>query len=294
MITVKNLLGLLLLVIAGSMPCFGQDTLIRTNGAIYVIHVIDMDNDSVSYRTFTQADGPLRKLSLSDVQQIKYRDGSIFPEIVEEVFMLPGYDELKPYLKDWDGNLQYYYRVGFHQKWFIAYPNPDDFTEIDHDEIESGCVSKKKEFYQFITRDMAYEPGGYILREGDDDQYFILVAEGDQMILCTDLMYVGKTKVYFAGTGVTHGYYFPGSPGLPLLGTAYGASSKAKFYYYDGVNITKMYFTLEDVAKWKAGFTKCPYMVEAINQFYATAADVSEDEMEVRIRALMEDLAFIF
>jgi len=79
---------------------------------------------------------------------------------------------------------------------------------------------------------------------------------------------------------------------LPIR--AGSSTSPVQVYMYNGVNINKIYFSLEDAAKWKESFTNYPLMVEAIDQFYSENEGKDEEELEESIRNLLEDLAYIF
>lgn len=274
-----------LFVLCGPMICLAQDTIVDTKGSQYLVHLVEQNDDTLYYRTYTQPEGRIRKLPMDKVAAINHKreiseaEKSAIEASVST--MLPGYDEVRPYLVDKRGVLNYYHRVGHHKKWYMAYSDPDNFTEITRNDATEGCVSKKKEFYQFMLRDLVRVKRDRVFREGDGEKFFVLLAEGNNMILCTKLLDAAKTsRVHYGNStmGATYIYHTGGA-----------RDPNKRYYFYDGEYVTEIYFTVSDIEQWKQSFTECPGMVEALNKF-----SFETDDLETEALELLAELATIF
>lgn len=273
-----------------SKPAFAQDTLTKRDGSTQLIFALTIEQDTLKFRNFTQPDGPIRHMAVRGIKSIHYQDGRIFPEPVEEnkTAMLPGYDAIKPYLKYKEGNLNYYARIGYHVDFYLAYDESGDFEKIRHDKVSAGCVSHKQEMLQFFTGDLGVpRNGGYELREGKRYEFFVLVNDGEKMILATDLMEVDRTRVAsmrIAGTYGTPGVF---SPRVGLNGTK---DSNVKYYFYDGQNVRRIRLSMEDVNEWKETFGDCPAMTEVFELFENTPKEgIDEDELVIGLLEALTD-----
>ena len=262
-----------------------QDTLITVEGNKLIVSVIDIKGEDITYRNYTQPDGPIRHMSRKEVANIIYQDGRTFDHLVntnnalieiEKPSMLPGYDEPRPYLKLKDGPVNYYKRVGYNSDYYMAYDNSGSFEKIRHEYVESGCVSSKQEMLQFITRSMTPQRNGRCeLRPGDGEQFYILAKEGNFMILCTGMMGLPRTRLAVVG----------GSPGFSTHSSVRLRTSSSeevlKYYFYDGEIAERIYFTETEVNRWKSTFVNCPIMVQMINNFESTPKDGLNLEDEI-------------
>lgn len=71
----KNLFIFAALTLA-SFSSYAQDTIRKTDGTVVLAHVKEIDAETIVYTRSDQADGPIRKISVSEVAEIIYKDGT--------------------------------------------------------------------------------------------------------------------------------------------------------------------------------------------------------------------------
>ena len=71
----KRTLTILTLSIT-SFVSFAQDTIRKTDGAVIIALIQEINEESVIYKRHDQADGPIRKISVAQISRITYKDGT--------------------------------------------------------------------------------------------------------------------------------------------------------------------------------------------------------------------------
>lgn len=163
------------------------------------------------------------------------------------------YHQVQPYLKFRDGRLVYYSRVGYNTDYYLAYDEAGESQKVRHADVESGCLNKKQDLYQFVIRNMGRVKKEYFLREGTRNKYYVIACEDSAMIVCTGMMH--------AFTGVRSSYA-TSVVGSNSMG-AKTASTNEQYYFVNGEKLYPIEFSAEDVQRWKEHFKHCPSMLEA-------------------------------
>lgn len=75
--TIPKKITALLLALLAATPLFAQDMIVRRDGTIVASKVMEISSSEIKYKKFTNPDGPLYSLKVSEVLSINFQNGEV-------------------------------------------------------------------------------------------------------------------------------------------------------------------------------------------------------------------------